>query len=136
MHTVKHVDVATLGGLFGELKDLLEKSLTHTPEWSLEDVVEDLIDENSHLFTIDDGNSFKGVAVARVEKHPQKEYLLIHMLGGDGIKDWLEELRGAMRMYAEALGLDGVRIYGRQGWQKLFPDLKCERIILTDKVGE
>ena len=134
-HVVRLIRPDNLPAADESILPLLTKAHKHTPEYEVEDTIADVIREKAYLFTIDDTECIKGVAVVRAEEFPRKTYLLIQMLGGDDIFEWVDEFRDRMRETAEHLEFDGVVLYGRQGWTKVFKDLQVERVMLIDKVG-
>lgn len=133
-HVVRAVSPDTLDENMEQLLPLLERAHKYTDEYSVEDSIKTIKEGGSFLFTIDDTEELKGVAIVELEKHPQREYLLIHMLGGYDMTSWVEELRDRMKDFATHMSLDGVVIYGRKGWTKIFKDLQVERIMMIDKV--
>lgn len=135
-HTVRLVKSGGEEVGLTEAIPFLNRALEYAPEYLLFDIIEDFRDEECFIFTVDDGQKAVGALVARVEEHPQKSYLQIHLLGGDNMDDWIEDLRGRMRELAVGLKLDGVALYGRPGWTKIFPTLRVERIIMIDEIKE
>ena len=135
-HVIRNIKPEGLADMLPLISPFIDKALEKAPEYTFEDIIKDVLNNEAFIFSIDNGDEVVGVAVTRYEIHPQKKYLQIHLLGGKDMTEWVSELRAKMKEFAILLGFDGVVIYGRPGWKKIFPDLRCERIILIDEIGE
>jgi hypothetical protein len=135
-YTISFADIDSLPQVFPQVKDYLEGAMEYAPEYSLEDIVSSILEGDSQLFVISNEEEVVGAAVTVLEKHPRRSYVQIHLLGGKDINGWANVLREKLKEYAAGLGYDGLCIHARKGWQKVFPDLKCERVIMMDLIGE
>ena len=136
-YTMRYVDVGTFPDiLVTEVKGYLLEALKGSDEYLWVDIINSLLLGESMLFTIDDGSSIVGATVVTHEIHPRKKYLAVHLLGGVQMKEWVDMVRKELKGLAKGLGYDGLSLMGRKGWTKIFPDLKNERVVLIDPIGE
>lgn len=56
--------------------------------------------------------------VTREARYPGKAMLCLDFCGGAEMHGWMEEGTRIFRAFAKDVGLDGVELYGRLGWQK------------------
>ena len=56
--------------------------------------------------------------VTRVARYPRKSLLAVDLCGGIGLNGWAAEADRVFRDYSRHLGLDGIELYGRQGWTR------------------
>lgn len=135
-YTVSYVDLGTLPQVFPQIKDYLEGALEYAPEYTMEDVLQGVLEGASQLFIVHQGDRIVGTCVTVLEKHPRRSYVQIHLLGGERAKEWAQVLREKLKVWANELGYDGLSIFARRGWAKIFPDLKYERVIMIDLIGD
>lgn len=77
------------------------------------------IQRGTHLlWAVTDGPDIAAVATTRVAQYPLKKMLVVECLGGNRMKEWLENLTSTLRDFARDSGLDGIEMYGRGGWAK------------------
>jgi hypothetical protein len=135
-YTVSHARIETLHEVLPDVEGYLKEALKGSDEYKWVDIINGLLSGESLLFLVDDGSAFVGATVVTHEIHPRRRYLAVHLLGGDRMKEWVDLLRKELRGLAAGLGYDGLSLMGRKGWIKIFPDLKNERVILIDPIGE
>ena len=135
-YTVSYVTPDDLPSIFPQVKEYLEGAVEYAPEYSLDDVILSVIQEDSQMFVVSEGKDIQGVVVTVIEKHPQRSYVQIHLLGGKNMKAWVQTLRDKLKQFAGKIGCDGLSIFARRGWAKIFPDLRYERIIMVDLLGD
>lgn len=111
------------------IEHYLRKALTKAPEYSLGDVLKSIYDGLSVLWLIREGDEVVGVFTVKVYEYPESKILMLHLLGGDKIEEWLH-LLSEVEDYGRDLGCDTVEMHGRYAWKKLLPDYTSERIIL------
>jgi hypothetical protein len=133
-HQIVYIAPDELKAYYLKLLPYLEKAHTYTPEYTLVDTLDSINRGTSDLYAIVKEGEAVGVFITKIERHPQLTYLLIHMIGGDGLKDWISLVRSEMKNYATGMGFDGVVIHGRPGWKKIFPNEKVERITMIDRI--
>lgn len=135
-YTISHANVDALHDILPGVKGYLLEALEGNDEYLWVDIINNLLSGESLLFTIDDGASFVGATVVTHEIHPRRKYLSVHLLGGIHMREWADMVRKELKGLARGLGYDGLSLIGRKGWSKIFPDLKNERIVLIDPIGE
>lgn len=135
-YTICYARPEDLHNVLPDVKGYLVKALKGCDEYLWGDIVNSLILGESMLFTIDNGSSFVGATVVSHEIHPRKKYLVVHLLGGEKMAEWVDMVRKELKGLAKGLGYDGLSLMGRKGWSKIFPDLKNERVVLIDPIGE
>lgn len=70
----------------------------------------------------------KAALVTRVARYPRKSLLAVDLAGGSNLNDWAAEADRVLRDYARHLGLDGVELYGRQGWTRALRRLGWQQV--------
>lgn len=107
----------------------INKALTQAPEVSLKWVNDNIMSGNSQLWLVTNNEDLVGIVVTNGIYYPTTSRLLIHLLGGEDIHNWVG-LISEIEAWAEEKGLDGIEIQGRKGWAKLLPDYHCNRVLL------
>ena len=114
----------------GMVEHYLRKALTKAPEYSLSAVLKSIYDGMSVLWLIKEGEDVIGAFTVKVYEYPTSKILMLHLLGGDKIEEWLH-LLSEVEDYGRDLGCDLVEMHGRYAWKKLLPDYTSDRIILN-----
>jgi hypothetical protein len=112
------------------IEHYLRKALTKAPEYSLRDILKSIYDGISVLWLIEDDGDIVGSFTVKVYEYPESKILMLHLLGGDKIEEWLH-LLSEVEDYGRDLGCDLVEMHGRYAWKKLLPDYTSDRIILN-----
>jgi hypothetical protein len=112
------------------IEHYLRKALTKAPEYSLRDILKSIYDGISVLWLIRDDGDIVGAFTVKVYEYPESKILMLHLLGGDKIEEWLH-LMSEVEDYGRDLGCDLVEMHGRYAWKKLLPDYTSDRIILN-----
>ncbi len=83
-------------------------------------VIEWLMDGRYILWVVHTENSPpKAALVTRVARYPRRAMLAVDLCGGSGLEDWAAEADRVLRTFSRQSGLDGVELYGRQGWTRV-----------------
>jgi hypothetical protein len=61
-----------------------------------------------------------GAVTTQIILYPEKKFLMIHFLGGDGIDDWYYKLSETLTNYAADMQCDGIETISRAGFWKFF----------------
>ena len=56
--------------------------------------------------------------VTREAQYPRKRMLTIDICGGNEMNGWLEAADQTFRAHSRELGLDGIELFGREGWTR------------------
>ena len=82
-------------------------------------VIEWLMDGRYILWVVHTENSLpKAALVTRIARYPRRAMLAVDLCGGSGLEDWAAEADRVLRTFSRQSGLDGVELYGRQGWTR------------------
>lgn len=106
----------------------LNKVLVKATEVTVESVLTNIQKGNSQLWLVTD-KDVVGIVVTNLVTYPTTKRLLIHLCGGDGVKDWVHVIN-EIEEWSKSKGLDGIEIQGRKGWLKLLPDYSCDRVLM------
>lgn len=110
--------------------EYINKALTQAPEVTFKWVNDNIMKGNSQLWLATHDKELVGIVVTNGVFYPTTSRLLIHLLGGVDIHNWVGTI-SEIEAWAKQQGLDGIEIQGRRGWLKLLPDYKCNRVLLT-----
>lgn len=82
-------------------------------------VLYDLARDEISLWLIFVEGEPKAAATARVQDYPGKRVLTVELIGGTGMKDWLDDIVSTTADHARAMNCDGMDILGRDGWERV-----------------
>jgi hypothetical protein len=83
------------------------------------ETVEASILSGTHLlWLISDGEKISAAMVTRIADYPLKRMLVVECLGGREMSQWLPVAFNAIKGYAKDMSLDGIEMYGREGWTR------------------
>ena len=116
MYTIGNVSTEDFKENFSLIYPYIEKALEYQEGYTLNDVVEEVLEGKAFVLLIHDEDSIAGVCVVKQELYPKKKYLLVQLLAGDGMMEWVEQLRSQLREMAKILKYDGLLLCGRPGW--------------------
>lgn len=82
--------------------------------------------------------SGKGVGVTQVISYPQYRVLLIFIVAGEDVQEWLDAGHHQLDSFAQSQGCAHVDFIGRKGWAKLVADMgyNQEWLMMRRNVGE
>lgn len=83
----------------------------------------------SLLWVVWDGAGLLAAATTRIIEAPMRKYCLITSCGGRELPRWLAFIAD-LENYARGEGCAALRIEGREGWAKMFPDYRQPYIVL------
>jgi len=107
----------------------LNKVLVKAPEVTVESVLTSIQKGDSQLWLITE-EDVVGIVVTNLVTYPTTKRLLIHLCGGQNIRDWIALYMQTIEEWSKSKGLDGIEIQGRKGWLKLLPDYSCDRVLM------
>ena len=111
-----------------KIGEYLDKVLPKAPEVNRESVIANIESGKSQLW-LATSEELVGIVVTTLVVYPTTKRLLIHLLGGKDVKQWVH-LISEIEEWSKSKGLDGIEIQGRKGWTKLLPDYSCERVLM------
>ena len=65
----------------------------------------------------------KAVAVTEIQDYPRYRMLLVYMVAGKDVRDWLAEGQQQLDSFAKQSGCKYIEFQGRAGWEKLCREL-------------
>jgi len=115
---IENVDVA----LESSLKMLLPSIEAYSRNTSLENVVEDLLDQSSLLWHVYMEDTLVAAFTTCVAKHPQRQTLFIEFMGGINMKVWMKAALEVLKEVCERGGLAAIEADGRVGFSRFAED--------------
>jgi len=116
------------------IKKYLDKVLLKATEVTEQSVMESIFKGDSQLWLArNTEDKVVGIVVTYQVTYPTTKRLLIHLLGGTEIKEWVQTI-SSIEEWAESKGLNGIEIRGRKGWLKLLPDYSCKTVLMIKEL--
>lgn len=84
----------------------------------MEDVVEDLLEGRSLLWTVHLKDTLIAALTTCVMKHPQRHTLFIEYMGGADMKIWINAALSMLKEVAAKGELSGIEAHGRIGFAR------------------
>ncbi len=106
------------------LNTALEYSLG---EYSITDIKNACISKNMQLW-VKIGKKAKGAFVTKIAKYPQKNLLIVILLGGDEFQEWRDEADALLNAFGKQHNCEYVELFGRKGWGKILKDINYEEV--------
>ena len=64
------------------------------------------------------GKKVEGTFVTKIARYPQKNILVVLLLGGDNFKEWKDEADKLLLSFGKENKCEYVEIFGRKGWSR------------------
>ncbi len=106
------------------LNTALEYSLG---EYSITDIKNACISKNMQLW-VKLGKETKGAFVTKIAKYPQKNLLIVILLGGDEFQEWRDEADALLNAFGKQNNCEYVELFGRKGWGKMLKDIDYKEV--------
>ena len=106
------------------LNTALEYSLG---EYSIDDIKNACISKNMQLW-VKVGKQAKGAFVTKIAKYPQKNLLIVILLGGDEFQEWRDEADALLNAFGKQNNCEYVELFGRKGWGKMLKDIDYKEV--------
>ena len=106
------------------LNTALEYSLG---EYSITDIKNACISKNMQLW-VKIGKKTKGAFVTKIAKYPQKNLLIVILLGGDEFQEWRDEADALLNAFGKQNNCEYVELFGRKGWGKMLKDIDYKEV--------
>ena len=106
------------------LNTALEYSLG---EYSITDIKNACISKNMQLW-VKIGKKAKGAFVTKIAKYPQKNLLIVILLGGDEFQEWRDEADALLNAFGKENNCEYVELFGRKGWGKMLKDIDYKEV--------
>ncbi len=96
---------------------LVQKALERQVEWRLQDILEQLAAQRMQLWVV----PWRLALVTQIQTYPGVRICMVVLCGGDGLQA-NKHLLAEIEAWARGLGCDEMRIQGRAGWARVYPD--------------
>ncbi len=106
------------------LNTALEYSLG---EYSITDIKNACISKNMQLW-VKLGKETKGAFVTKIAKYPQKNLLIVILLGGNEFQEWRDEADALLNAFGKENNCEYVELFGRKGWGKMLKDIDYKEV--------
>lgn len=103
----------------------LRRAVERTGERTTHDVLVQLVTGNAQLWRINDC-----WAVTEIANYPRKRVAFVSLCGGKFPADQVREMRAMLFQWAKHYHANEIRIVGRRGWLRYFPEFQ-EMTVLT-----
>ena len=106
------------------LNTALEYSLG---EYGIDDIKNACISKDMQLW-VKLGKQTKGAFVTKIAKYPQKNLLIVILLGGDEFQEWRDEADALLNAFGKQNNCEYVELFGRKGWGKMLKDIDYKEV--------
>ena len=106
------------------LNTALEYSLG---EYRITDIKNACISKNMQLW-VKLEKEIKGAFVTKIAKYPQKNLLIVILLGGNEFQDWRDEADALLNAFGKENNCEYVELFGRKGWGKMLKDIDYKEV--------
>jgi len=106
------------------LNTALEYSLG---EYSIDDIKNACISKDMQLW-VKLGKQTKGAFVTKIARYPQKNLLVVILLGGDEFGEWRDEADALLNAFGKQHNCEYVELFGRKGWGKMLKDIDYKEV--------
>jgi len=96
-------------------------------EYSIDDIKNACISKNMQLW-VKIGKKTKGAFVTKIAKYPQKNLLIVILLGGDEFQEWRDEADALLNAFGKENNCEYVELFGRKGWGKMLKDIDYKEV--------
>ena len=96
-------------------------------EYSIGDIKNSCISKDMQLW-VKIGKETKGAFVTKIAKYPQKNLLVVILLGGDEFQEWRDEADAVLNAFGKQHNCEYVELFGRKGWGKMLKDIDYKEV--------
>ncbi len=96
-------------------------------EYSIGDIKNACISKNMQLW-VKIGKQAKGAFVTKIAKYPQKNLLIVILIGGDEFHEWRDEADALLNAFGKENNCEYVELFGRKGWGKMLKDIDYKEV--------
>ena len=96
-------------------------------EYSIGDIKNACISKNMQLW-VKIGKKTKGAFVTKIARYPQKNLLVVILLGGDEFEEWRDEADALLNAFGKENNCEYVELFGRKGWGKMLKDIDYKEV--------
>lgn len=100
---------------------LLNKAADYTyGRYDIDDIYTSITDYDHILWVALKEGKIVGAVVTNTVVYPKRKVLCMSFCGGEGLKDWKQEMLSLLQRYARDTGCDAIEATARRGWAKVF----------------
>ena len=96
-------------------------------EYSIDDIKNLCISKDMQLWVKFD-KEVQGAFVTKINKYPQKNLLLVILLGGDKFQEWRDEADALLNAFGKQHNCEYVELFGRKGWARMLADIDYKEV--------
>ena len=97
-------------------------------EYSIEDIKKSCKSKNMQLWVKFNKEGVQGAFVTKIAKYPQKNLLIVILLGGDRFPEWRDEADALLNAFGKEHNCEYIELFGRKGWKKMLADIDYNEI--------
>ena len=97
-------------------------------EYSIEDIKKSCKSKNMQLWVKFNKEGVQGAFVTKIAKYPQKNLLIVILLGGDRFPEWRDEADALLNAFGKENNCEYVELFGRKGWGKILKDINYNEV--------
>lgn len=118
------VPLPMLGKAWNKVAPLLLRGLVESPNISLKEAVDDLLDGTDTLWVIFSGGKLEGVFLTHAFEDERGKAVDIYALSGRGLLKWGKPLSRVMVDYAKQQGCSRIVFCGRKGSERAYEGVR------------
>lgn len=103
--------------MWPRVEKALQKAIETQREWPTKDLFDQLRGQRMQLWVV----PWDVVVVTQIQTYPGARICMIVLCGGENLETHMQDL-GAIETWAKSLGCDEMRLQGRKGWNRIYPD--------------
>ena len=96
-------------------------------EYSIDDIKNSCISKDMQLW-VKLGKQTKGAFVTKIARYPQKNLLVVILMGGDEFEEWRDEADALLNAFGKQHNCEYVELFGRKGWGKMLKDIDYKEV--------
>ena len=89
-------------------------------DYSPEDILELIKSKDVQVWAAYKEANMIAVFLTRIAIYPRRKVLELFLASGGGLPSWVNGVYDVMVAFGKSNGCDGMRAYGRQGWERLY----------------
>jgi len=118
-YDLAYVNPEDIDSIWVVVEDYLQKAIDRNDGEELAADVYNRIVSGRYQLWVMYGQDIEAAIVTEVYETPQKRIFEIILLGGEHMKNWINDLESQMTLEAKSQKCDLIKIAGRRGWLKM-----------------
>lgn len=99
----------------------------------VEDIEKVVFEQSGLLWVITDELSLRGALITQLYTARDSKFCQLVAFGGDGLSVW-KHLMADIETFARNEGCQKIRLSGRKGWERVFPDYSTTCVTLEKRL--